>query len=224
MVPPRTMRIPSAPPKSAIIRVKSAKKQQNRQVKPILVKLNRGHDLRGPASRTNSSLSPRFIDSLTTVGERIGKLETKWIVVGSLSLALQGVRVRPQDIDILTSKRGAFTISRQLKEYETREVGFRKSHLFQSYLGEFKIGGVKIQVMGDLKARVRNRWVSGTPRSRNPRIIRLRGRSFRVIPLEKQLESYKALARKKDEPKIEKIQEFLTASHNALSPQDCASI
>jgi hypothetical protein len=125
---------------------------------------------------------------------------------------MQGIPVRPQDIDILTTKSEAYRISRQLKEYETKQVRFRKSPLFRSYLGEFNVRGVKVEVMGDLRVRFRSRWVSLIPRLKNPRIVKLRDRNFPVTPLQEQLRSYKALGRRKDKTKIKKIEQFLNAS------------
>lgn len=120
-----------------------------------------------------------------------------------------------RDIDILTTKRGAYAIDRQLKRYETKRVRFRKSPLFQSYLGEFKVSGVKVQVMGDLRVKVAHRWLSRAPRLKNPRLIWLGGYRFPVVSLRKQLESYKALSRRKSKPKIKKIQRFLTTTLEA---------
>ena len=158
---------------------------------------------------TDNSLSRKFINSLVVVTEEIRKLGIKWVIVGSASLALQGVQVRPQDIDILTTRGGADAINAQLKEYETKEVRCRRSALFQSHLGDFEVHGVKVQVMGQLKVKIRSRWVSLMPRLRNPRMLHLQGHIFPVTPVRRQLETYKALARRKSKSKVKKIKEFL---------------
>jgi hypothetical protein len=135
------------------------------------------------------------------------------VIVGSTSLALQGIPIRPKDIDILTTKGGAYAINAQLREYESRPVRLWKSRLFQSHLGDFKVRGVKVQVMGDLEVRIGNRWVNRTSRLRNPQTIRLGGHLLPVTPLRKQLESYKLLARRKSKAKVRKVERFLMASN-----------
>ena len=144
------------------------------------------------------------------LSQEMSRLNVKWVIVGSISLVLQGVSIRPKGIDILTTKRGAYASNKQLKLCETRPVRFGKLRKFQFYLGEFKVGGVKVQVMGELKVRVGGKWISRASRLKNPQIVWLRGRRLLVTPLRIQLESYKALSRRKSVPKIRKTEIFLT--------------
>ena len=123
----------------------------------------------------------------------------KWILIGSISLALQGIKIKAKDIDILTNKSGAFKINRLLKEYEIKPVKFLYSKIFGTeYFGKFRIKGVRVEVMGKTKEKLPS-----------PKIIKISGMNLPVSSLEEELKFYKALKRRKDIDKIKKIIQFL---------------
>ena len=154
-------------------------------------------------------MSQRFIHALAVISRKAKKKRIRWVIVGSASVALQGVDVRPHDIDILTTKHGAYAMNAVLRLYEVKAVRFGRSSTFESYFGEFRIRGVKVQVMGDLRVKIRHRWVSLTPRLRRPRIVRVQRLNLPVTPLRSQLVTYKALARRKSRARIRRIERFV---------------
>jgi len=129
----------------------------------------------------------------------------RWVLAGSLSLALQGVKVEPNDIDLLTDRRGAFRINAILKKYEKKEVTYSETEKVSSFLGIFEIQGVKVEVMGAYRERQGTRWVSLSKRLENPRIIGIDGVRIPVSPIEDQLASYRRSKRPKDVEKVEEI-------------------
>ena len=129
----------------------------------------------------------------------------RWVLAGSLSLALQGVKVEPNDIDLLTDRRGAFRINAILKKYEKKEVTYSETEKVSSFLGIFEIQGVKVEVMGAYRERQGARWVSLSKRLENPRIIGIDGVRIPVSPIEDQLTSYRRSKRPKDVEKVEEI-------------------
>jgi hypothetical protein len=129
----------------------------------------------------------------------------RWVLAGSLSLALQGVKVEPNDIDLLTDRRGAFRINAILKKYEKKEVTYSETEKVSSFLGIFEIQGVKVEVMGDYRERQGTRWVSLSKRLENPKIIEIDGVRIPVSPIEDQLTSYRRSKRPKDVEKAEEI-------------------
>ena len=129
----------------------------------------------------------------------------RWVLAGSLSLALQGVKVEPNDIDLLTDRRGAFRINAILKKYEKKEVTYSETEKVSSFLGIFEIQGVKVEVMGAYRERQGARWVSLSKRLENPRIIGIDGVRIPVSPIEDQLASYRRSKRPKDVEKVEEI-------------------
>lgn len=148
------------------------------------------------------------IEALRIIYQKLKDQKIKWILVGSTSLALQGVRIRPKDIDILTEKAGAFKINRLLKEYETEPVELKESEMFQSYFGKFQIKEVTVEVMGNLKIKIGDKW---TPSEEliPQRTLEINDMYLPVFSLETELKLYERLGRKKDSVRIQKIKETL---------------
>src|SRR5207247_9560169 len=106
------------------------------------------------------TLERAYLHALRVLAERTKASRVRWIIIGSASLAVQGVHIRPRDIDILTDMRGAFEFNTLLKDYENTPVRFSRSEILESYFGIFKIEGVIVEVMGELKMRYGNQWTS----------------------------------------------------------------
>lgn len=118
-------------------------------------------------------------------------------------MALQVVNVTPGDIDIITDKAGAYKINEILKDYESKKVEFRKIDTFQSYLGEFYINNVKIEVMGEFQEKANQKWhFDSKARLSSPVIIQFGGMQLPVSSLLLQLRSYESSAREKDAAKV----------------------
>jgi predicted nucleotidyltransferase len=135
--------------------------------------------------------------------------DVRWILAGSLSLALQGVDVEPNDIDIITDSQGAFRINEILKKYEKKKVEYSEIGRISSYFGIFEMQGVKVEVMGDYRERQRTKWINLSKRLENPNIIEIDGTRVLVSRLEDQLASYRTMARPKDVEKARKISQKL---------------
>jgi hypothetical protein len=135
--------------------------------------------------------------------------DVEWLVVGTASLALQGVDIQPHDIDIISTKEDTFKIGEILKEFEIQPVKFGRTHLFESYMGVYEIDGLKVEVMGDFKEKRDNEWFSLEERMLSPVIVEIDGIPIPVSSLENQIVSYEKLKRPKDSKRIDKIREAL---------------
>jgi hypothetical protein len=143
-------------------------------------------------------ISNKLLIALKTIQKKIKNEKIKWALIGSTNLALQGIKIKPKDIDILTDKKGAFEINKLLKEYEVKPVRFSNSKLFgPQYFGEFKIRGIKVEVMGKLK---KKKLVT--------KIVKINGIGLPVVSLKEELKAYEVLKREKDFNKIKKIKNF----------------
>lgn len=150
-----------------------------------------------------------MIDALQTVVQTLEGTDIRWVLAGSLSLALQGVKITPGDIDILTNRDGAYGIADLLKKHQTRPVRFRSNKWARSYFGEFEIDGVKIEVMGDLEEKTGCKWISLSGRLASPNFLSINMMKVPVSSLEEQLKSYELSSRKKDKIRSQKIRETL---------------
>jgi len=155
------------------------------------------------------NLDSRIIEALQVVVQRLESTDIKWVLAGSVSLALQGVKVEPGDIDILTDREGAYGTADLLKKHETKPMKFRSYKWSRSYFGEFEIKGVKIEVMGDLEEKIGGKWVSLSGRLVSPKLVKIDRIEMPVSSLEEQLRSYRLSSRKQDRIRSQKIQEAL---------------
>jgi len=124
-----------------------------------------------------------------------------WVIVGSVSLALQGLDLKPNDIDILTNKKDALKMNKLLEDYVMQPVKWSKNEEFDSYFGKFLINSVKVEIMGDLKIKMGGEWISLKNRLRSPKFIKSEGISLPVSPIKEQLEYYE----RRNKPKNYKI-------------------
>jgi predicted nucleotidyltransferase len=131
--------------------------------------------------------------------------DVRWVLGGSLSLALQGVDVEPHDIDLLTDYQGALRINAILKEYEKKKVTYSETEKVSSFYGVFEIQGVKVEVMGDYREKQGTKWVDLSKRLVDPKIVEVDGMRIPVSSLEDHLVSYRRLGRPKDAEKIRKM-------------------
>lgn len=155
-------------------------------------------------------INQKIINTLRAIIKELKGKKIRWVLVGSTSLALQKVKIKPKDIDILTDRKGAFKLNKLLKKYEIRPVKFGRSEIFKSYFGEFRINDIKIEVMGDLEERINNKWTTLSKRLMiPPKIVEIKKMKIPVSSLMEQLEAYKKLGRKKDSFRVRKIKEVL---------------
>jgi predicted nucleotidyltransferase len=151
--------------------------------------------------------------TITNVLKKISQMlqghDVEWLVVGTASLAVQGVNLQPGDIDIITTKDDVFKIAEILKQYETKQVEFGRTPLFESYMGVYEIDGIKVEIMGDLREKRGNEWVSLTERLMSPIIIEIDGTPIPVSSLKDQIVSYEKLGRPKDSERVAKIRKIL---------------
>lgn len=155
-------------------------------------------------------MKKKLYESLKIITKALNKTNIKWCIIGSLSLYLQGVKIKPKDIDLLTDKEGAYEINKVLKKFEIKPVEFSRSDIFSSYYGKFLINGIKFEVMDDLNILLNARWNDEVmKRLYNKKEIKYNDILIPVSPLEDQLKSYKKLNRKKDSKKVQKIKAIL---------------
>jgi hypothetical protein len=150
-------------------------------------------------------VSQYLMQTLKLLCKSLETCDVRWVLAGSLSLALQGVNVEPHDIDLLTDRQGAFRINAMLKKYEKKKVDYSETEKVSSFLGVFEIQGVKVEVMGDYRERQGTKWVSLSKRLAKPKIIEVDGMRIPVSPLEDQLVSYRRSTRPKDVEKVRRI-------------------
>jgi len=120
-----------------------------------------------------------------------------WAVSGSLALALYGLPVIPKDIDLQTDRAGAEQIARLLAPYQVYAPGLHLGvRLMRSYLGQYRIQDVVVEVMGDLEYQsVNGSWHNAPDFKLQRRVREYLGLEVPVVSLEYLYEFYLQLQR-----------------------------
>ncbi len=140
------------------------------------------------------SIDPKTISALLTLHDALKGRGVPWAVMGSLSHALQGLKIQPNDIDITTTRRGAHTIEQLLQPHVTHPVTYSQAEGVRSHLGELTIHGVTVQVIGDMETSTDNRTWTPLPHD-HPHLIMVEGAPIPVRTLEQETQTYTRLGR-----------------------------
>lgn len=134
-----------------------------------------------------------------------------WVLGGSCSLKLHGVKVEPHDIDISTDQFGAYHIGKALEEAaeQVRAVQWSEGKRIRSHYGQYRIGGVQVDVIGAAELREGEEWIPAKPPSEwQTQIMAAPGiqTSVTTFTLEYERDAYRRLQR---DEKVKLIEEQL---------------
>lgn len=111
-----------------------------------------------------------------------------WAIDGSTSLVLQGLELRPHDIDILTDEKGAYQIQDILGKFVEIPLRHISNERYDSHFGVASMDGIRIEIMGDLKVFRNGRWSeTQNPERLKIKVIKLQGTKVPVVSLESQI-------------------------------------
>ncbi|MFA5992697.1 MAG: hypothetical protein WC796_03255 [Candidatus Pacearchaeota archaeon] len=149
-------------------------------------------------------------NALFIIHNKLKGKKIKWRIGGGTNLILWGINVPSNDVDIITTKTGAYDIERLLKKYVVKPVEFSETDKFSSHFGKFKIKGIEVEVMGDLKVKVSGKWRKSSLRATNvSHLIKSKKLIFPLNDLKQHMNAYQRINREKDLEKIRLIKEFL---------------
>jgi hypothetical protein len=128
-----------------------------------------------------------------------------WAVAGSANLALQGVDVEPEDVDVVCDESGAYTIEAAFSDASTELVRYREDPDagIASHYGALELEGVRVEIVGDVHYRVEDgdsdgddtEWVPAADVAEEREFVTVEGRDVPVMPLEAEREGYAELGR-----------------------------
>jgi hypothetical protein len=150
------------------------------------------------------------IMALKKITEKFSGKNIDWVLIGSTSLAIQGVNVEVHDIDIKTDVKNADKIADMLKEYAVEPMHHKNSSQFKSYYGLFKINNVQVEVIADLETMHEGEWIK-VENSRVKVIKRYEDMTLPLLELKEEYETYKRMGRM---DKANKIKEFIDKENN----------
>ena len=101
-------------------------------------------------------LSKTQINTIVKITHKLNKITEKWAIIGSFGQALQGVEIVPNDIDIITTKKGAYEIASKFKDCIGKEVSFSSTTKMRSYFGILKVEGFDVEFFGDIENKTKD--------------------------------------------------------------------
>lgn len=119
-----------------------------------------------------------------------------WALTGSTSFALQGMDLAVHDIDIQTDADSAYRLERLLQTYVVEPVRFCGTPAIRSHFGRLLIGGVEVEIMGDIQKRLPDGgWEEPFPLAPLTETVPFEGGSLPVLSLAHEAKAYRMMGR-----------------------------
>lgn len=149
----------------------------------------------------------KIVEVLKKIYSKFEENNIFWILSGSVSLAIQGVDVVPNnDIDILTDEVGSQKIHLLLKENCIQNPSYSSTEKYRSYFGIYQIDGVQVEIMGNFQYKLKNNEWSEQNHLHPIHKVKYEEMHLPVLTLEQELEEYKNMDRL---DKVEKIKKCI---------------
>lgn len=144
-------------------------------------------------------IEEKFLNPLRIIYSRMENQQAgrlNWVITGSLGMALQGMELAVHDIDLQTDKEGAYEIERRFSEYVVKPVRYFPSERIRSHFGALAIGGVKVEIMGDLQQRLDDQtWEEPVKVELHKLWVGIDGMQIPVLSLEHEYRAYFLMGR-----------------------------
>jgi hypothetical protein len=134
--------------------------------------------------------------ALNTILKKLEGLSEPWVVTGSCSMALQGMPLEVHDIDLQTTRKGAFDIEQALGGRILLPLAYKPSERICSYFGALEVEGVKVEIMGDMQKLLPDgTWEEPADIPSHRIWIPFEDRRAPVFPLEYERQAYRLMGR-----------------------------
>ena len=146
-----------------------------------------------------------FKEALKLILQRLEGKQIDWAVYGSANLALQGLDLIPNDIDIITDKQGAFLFDEVFDDFVVKKAEYFENEEYKAFKASYHIEGVRVDVIGDLhqKNPAGDLWTE-TQGFKARMYFMLDGYELPVITLEQEFFAYNKLGKKEKAVMIKK--------------------
>lgn len=111
----------------------------------------------------------------------------QWVLTGSYSLYLRGLKIIPSDIDILTTRDGVKYISGEFKNHIIQPFTESKLNNIKSHYGVLRINEATFDIMGDPENNINGIWKEHIEWKDNIIIYKFENKRIPVLSLEYEL-------------------------------------
>ena len=94
-----------------------------------------------------------LLRALERVASILDEIDARWVLAGSTASYLNGLKITPKDIDILTDHLSAYRIGNAFESRNfliERRINYSETESYASHYGVFYLEDVRIEVIGDL--------------------------------------------------------------------------
>jgi hypothetical protein len=141
-------------------------------------------------------ISEPHLHILRKIVKRLKNSPINWALTGSMSFALQGVPVTPNDIDIQTNAEGAYAIEALFSDYSTRKVMVSSTDRIRSHYGALALDGIDVEIMGDVEKRLPDgTWEAPPDFAQHKRYVENAGMRVPVLALDYEYQAYLTMGR-----------------------------
>lgn len=153
-------------------------------------------------------ISKKYIEVLRFIVDRLKYKNINWCLVGTTNLIIQGVKIEPSDIDIITDDEGAYLLSKVFKDFEVKPLNYSSDDKFRSFFSTYQIKNIKVEVMGGFQHKTsKGAWSRVmVPKNLKCKAIKVKDYKINIVPLDVAYKFYKEVGR---ETTAQKIKEYL---------------
>lgn len=101
-------------------------------------------------------------DTIIELSMKLKNIHEPWAITGGSNLVLRKLKKNTNDIDIITTRNGVWSIINIINNYQPKQKTIKSisSDLkLRSYYFNFEINGISIEVMGDPESKINNKWI-----------------------------------------------------------------
>jgi len=143
----------------------------------------------------NNRIPAKNMDMLKYLYKTFKDNHIRWILVGSMGLALRNVNVEVHDIDLIILEKDLDKVSKLFDRYAIRPMAYSQNdrlHI-KSYIGTYNIEGVQVEIMSNIEHEDHDGWKKTDI---NKTITHeFEGMDIQMLTLEVEYEAYKKMGR-----------------------------
>lgn len=171
-----------------------------------MIMINNPEKILDRLSQVIAIIPTQYVDALLALHKKLEGKNIWWAIGGDLAEKLKVIKVEPDCIEILTSKKGTKQIFQAVQEYNPEKISFKTWQLprnavidgkeypvySRSYYFEFNLNSVKVKVQGDMQYRV-GKWDWGDKFEFEPEHVYVIGEKTPIMPLALKFDLYQRL-------------------------------
>jgi len=148
-------------------------------------------------------LKQKFKKVIKLIYTKLRDKNIKWAIIGTTNLALQGIKVKPKDLDIITDVKSLRMIKNLFKDFVSEQIKkgpSSKEKLSKFYELKLKIKGIDCHIIGEKNSEIYLNKI------KNIVLIKLENIKVPCLSLESGIKAYSKMGQNH---KVKLIKEFL---------------